>query len=184
MTAKREPFGRNTEHRSSVETARLLGLSLLRKGDWDGAAAQFHLVVALAPEDTATHNNLCIALRNLGKREAAVRAFEAAIERRPDYLSARYNLGTTLGELGRSNQALDQFAAIVRLAPENVDARFALGEMLIETGDPASVARHLGTYLSLDPTDRFGAAMKLARIGLAPLPLKCLVPACDGWVER
>lgn len=182
MTAnpKREPFGQNTKHGLSAETARLLGLSLLQKGDWDRAAAQFRLVVALAPEDTATYNNLGIALRNLGKREAAVRAFEAAIERRPDYLSAHYNLGTTLGELGRSKQALDQFAAIVRLAPEHVDARFALGEMLIETGDQASAARHLSIYLSLDPTDRFGAAMRLARIGLAPSPSR----ASAGQIER
>jgi len=129
------------------------------------------LVAALAPEDTATHNNLGISLRNLGKREAAIRAFEAAIERKPDYLSARYNLGTTLGELGRSKQALDQFAAIFRLAPEHVDARFSLGEILIDTGYQASAARHLSIYLSLDPTDRFGAAMRLARIGLAPFGL-------------
>ena len=37
MTAnpKREPFGHNTDHGLSVETARFLGLSLLQKGDWD-----------------------------------------------------------------------------------------------------------------------------------------------------
>ena len=40
MTAnpKRESFGQNTEHGLSAETARLLGLSLLQKGDWDRAA--------------------------------------------------------------------------------------------------------------------------------------------------
>ena len=52
--------------------------------------------IALSPQDSETHSNLGITLKDLGRLEEAVTSFTKAIALKPDYPEAYYNLGIEL----------------------------------------------------------------------------------------
>jgi predicted TPR repeat methyltransferase len=79
----------------------------------------------------------------------------------------RYGFGRDLASRGDLSAAADLFAQAVEAAPGFVAAWFALGETRSKLGDGAGAAAALREALRIDPRDRHGAALHLARLGAA-----------------
>jgi predicted TPR repeat methyltransferase len=77
----------------------------------------------------------------------------------------RYGFGRDLASRGDLSAAADLFAQAVEAAPGFVAAWFALGETRAKLGDGAGAAAALREALRIDPRDRHGAALHLARLG-------------------
>jgi predicted TPR repeat methyltransferase len=88
----------------------------------------------------------------------------------------RYNFGRDLAARGDHAAAADLFAQAVEVAPAFAPGWVALGEARAKLGDEAGAAAALHQALALDPDDRCGAALSLARLGGAD-PAGAMSPA-------
>jgi predicted TPR repeat methyltransferase len=79
----------------------------------------------------------------------------------------RYGFGRDLASRGDLSAAADLFAQAVEAAPGFAAGWFALGETRAKLGDGAGAAAALREALRIDPRDRLGAALHLARLGAA-----------------
>jgi predicted TPR repeat methyltransferase len=77
----------------------------------------------------------------------------------------RYGFGRDLASRGDLAAAVDLFVQAIEAAPGFGAAWFALGETRATLGDSAGAAAAFGEALRLDPEDRHGAALHLARLG-------------------
>lgn len=88
----------------------------------------------------------------------------------------RLDLGLALGEAGDWAAAAEACAAACERAPNYADAHFAHGQALERVGRRSDAARAFRRYLRLEPSDRMGAAPRLALLDAAPTPAR-LAPA-------
>jgi predicted TPR repeat methyltransferase len=79
----------------------------------------------------------------------------------------RYGFGRDFASRGDLSAAADLFAQAVEAAPGFTAAWFALGETRQKLGDGAGAAAAFREALRIDPGDRHGAALHLARLGAA-----------------
>lgn len=81
----------------------------------------------------------------------------------------RYRFGRDLFGRGDFAAAADLFAQAIEAAPEFAPAWFALGEARAKLGDGTGAAAALHRALAIDPDDRCGAALHLARLGVTDM---------------
>ena len=79
----------------------------------------------------------------------------------------RYRFGRDLAARGDFSAAADLFAQAVEAAPRFAPAWLALGEARVKLGHKVGAAQAFAQALRLDPDDRCGAALHLARLGAA-----------------
>ncbi len=96
-----------------------LGALLKKKGDLDGALAQYEAAARIDPTQPMTYFNLGVVHRARGYLEPALRAYEYAIVLDPNYGAAYQNLGVVLFKLGRlpeSKRAFERAIALIASA--------------------------------------------------------------------
>jgi tetratricopeptide (TPR) repeat protein len=99
-----------------------LGISLYRRGDIDGAVAQFRQALGINPGDEASHVNLGNALARMGNPRDAEAEFTEAIRLRPDDTDARTDLGNLALAAGRYDDAVGQYESVLSLRPGDPQA--------------------------------------------------------------
>ncbi|HZZ32807.1 MAG TPA: tetratricopeptide repeat protein [Phenylobacterium sp.] len=100
------------------DPAALLGLGWLRarQGDHEAAVTIYRQAAEWRPELAPIHNELGVALRNLGRRDEALAALDEAIARDPAFRVARGNRGLVLVDAERFDEALDDLLAAVAVS--------------------------------------------------------------------
>jgi tetratricopeptide (TPR) repeat protein len=100
------------------DPAALLGLGWLRarQGDHEAAVAIYRRAAAWRPDLAPIHNELGVALRQLGRRDEALAALDEAVARDPAFRVARGNRGLVLVDAERFNEALDDLLAAVAVS--------------------------------------------------------------------
>jgi predicted TPR repeat methyltransferase len=88
----------------------------------------------------------------------------------------RYQFGRDLAGRGDFAAAADLFAQAAEAAPGFAAAWFALGEARVKLGDDGGAAAAFRQALRVDPDDPCGAALHLARLGVAD-PAGAMSPA-------
>jgi predicted TPR repeat methyltransferase len=104
---------------------------------------------------------------------SSVRAFKQDIKSVDAYAASsgdliadrRYRFGCDLAARGDFSAAADLFAQAAEAAPGFAPAWFGLGEARERLGDAAGAASAYRQALDIDPDDRCGAALHLARLG-------------------
>jgi len=138
----------------SVETSNSLltqGLSLIRSGDFQGAAEKLRESIRANPASAAAHYNLALALVRLEKNSDAIEELQKVTALAPQIAPAHYNLALLLEESGRLPDAIDQLRAFCDLNP----------------GDPAGVVHLIGDYFKTGDSTN---ALSVAREALAQSP--------------
>jgi predicted TPR repeat methyltransferase len=92
---------------------------------------------------------------------------------------ARYERARAYAADGDRSAAADLLMQALERAPRFVSAWFALGEIRAEAGDQAGAIAAFRAALAADPSDRLGAALKLARLGAGD-PAAAMTP---GYVR-
>jgi len=82
----------------------------------------------------------------------------------------RYNMAQQLYERGDFEAALDLIAQAEEIAPHWPALPFRRGEILMEIARADDAVAAFQAYLALDPTDAWGAAIKLALLGAQDQP--------------
>jgi len=83
------------------------------------------------------HNNLGLALLELGRMPAALAQFEDTLRLRPEHAEAQYNRGLALNALGRGAEALAAFETSATLRPGFMPAQYNRALMLAQSGRSA-----------------------------------------------
>src|ERR1043166_9211386 len=78
----------------------------------------------------------------------------------------RYERAKAYAADGDHAAAADLLAQALERAPDFASAWFALGEIRAQSGDRAGAVAAFRAALAADPSDRHGAALQLARLGV------------------
>jgi predicted TPR repeat methyltransferase len=111
-------------------------------------------------------------LRELGQTEEAVIPLERAVLLRPGDHATRLALAQARLALGGAEQALAELAALRLCDPANAQAHLVSGEAAEKLGHKDEAIAHFRQALALDPEDRGGASLALARLGADTTPSK------------
>jgi Flp pilus assembly protein TadD len=128
-------------------------LSWRRLADYGSVLAIWTDTVQKAPRSPIAHNNLGMALAQVGRMDDALAHFRQALAFDPGRPLSHYNIGFTLAHQGRPREAIGYLRESLRLRPEDADAHFVLGVALAATGERADAVRHFEESLALRPQD-------------------------------
>jgi len=80
--------------------------ALYKKGDVDGAIAEYREAIRLEPDYAEAHNDLGYVLYGKGDVDGAIAEYRAAIRLKPDLVLPHTNLGIALGRKGDVDGAI------------------------------------------------------------------------------
>ncbi len=110
----------------------MIGITLARKGDWEGAIGEFRAALGINPKDTAVRRNLAIALTEKGDLAAAIGQYAQALRIRPDDLRMRDLLAGALLAKGEFDAAIGECRLVLERDPRDADAMGTLEAALAQ----------------------------------------------------
>jgi tetratricopeptide (TPR) repeat protein len=140
-----------------------LGAALQKRGDWNGALAEYCETERLAPGGFLIHGNIGSVLDDLGRPEAAMAEYQEALRINPNQPKIHDGIGITLVEMNRFNEAMRQFAEAARLNANDPWPHFQMGQALLKQGHDAEAISQFRESLRLDP-DNFQILAYAARV--------------------
>ncbi len=126
-------------------------VTLVARGDYEGAIAEYGKALALTPNDATLHNQLGICYQSLERYDAARREYDLALAQRPAYAQAWNNVGTLEHARRRFKQAVAAYRKAVDLRPTLATPWKNMGSAYLALG---RVEQGLAAYrraYSLDP---------------------------------
>ena len=107
-----------------------LGNEAREAGHPDLACAWYCKAIQLNGNDSMLHNNLGLALQNLGRFEEAIQEHRTALRLAPGNVNARNNLAVALTQVGKLEEAIEQLAESLKQAPGDPVGHGNLGALL------------------------------------------------------
>ena len=142
---------------------REIGLLLLDRRDFKGAAAAFRAAAARDRTDAESRYNLALSLANDGLSDQGLKELSALKEDRPDWALPWFGSGHIYVLQGRAQDAEEAFRKAVELDPKLYRAQFELGKLLEQKGDRE------GAIKAFDAGTHSGPDSAAARFRLAKL---------------
>src|SRR5688572_455266 len=131
---------------------RLVAYACQQQGRLVEAAAAYEAILATAPADFESWNNLGNVRSALGDFDGAIAAFEQAITFRPDLVPIYINLSEVLATAERYTARQKVMRDAVRLAPEDPNVQTELGLAEAGTRDFAAAERAYREAIRLSPS--------------------------------
>jgi tetratricopeptide (TPR) repeat protein len=145
-----------------------LGLTYLKAGRAEEAAAAFERAIRLTPDFALAHTNLGLARQALGRHDLARQSFENAARLAPDHPGILINLGNGYLQRRRYAEAAAVYERIVRLRPGATDVQLQLGLVYAAGGDFSAAERVLSALRGAGSPHAERLAAELARRANAP----------------
>jgi tetratricopeptide (TPR) repeat protein len=150
-----ESSGRAGKHVNAVAVpamVMILGLLTWRQaGVYRDVETLWRDTLARNPSSWMAHDNLGVALENLGREPDAMAQYQEALRFKPDYAEAHVNLGVLLQRLGKLEDAIGHYEQAVRIKPGFAEAHNNLGSALLQAGQVEGAIGHLHEALRLKP---------------------------------
>ncbi|MBN2466197.1 tetratricopeptide repeat protein [candidate division WOR-3 bacterium] len=139
---------------------------LRKRGERDGAIAEYRKAIALDPGMALAYSNLGALLQSAGHLVEAEALYLKTIELRPGYALAWNNLGIVRYKRGDGNGAVRAFRRAIELKPGDAGAIYNLGRFYQEAGIEDSAALMFERAYGLDPGNpRIRASYEQMRVG-------------------
>jgi serine/threonine protein kinase/Flp pilus assembly protein TadD len=129
----------------------IMGLIKSTKGNYEGAEAEFRLVLALNPRNPEAHRGLAETYEFRSRPNDAETAYKTAIELRPNDWASHNRLGTFYFGQSCLPQAETYFKKVEQLTPDNYLAYLNLGATHLKMGHHAEAITVLQRAMSLNP---------------------------------
>ncbi|MGA8864405.1 MAG: tetratricopeptide repeat protein, partial [Gallionella sp.] len=136
-------------------------------------------VVEINPDLYQAHNNLGLALQELGELDSATASYRRALEIKPELAEAHNNLGNSLQELGRIEIAMESYRRALDINPDSAEAHNNLGLSLQQLGHLDGAMKSYRRALALKPD----YAEALCNLGNAQLDLGQLDSAVASYLH-
>jgi Flp pilus assembly protein TadD len=127
------------------------GAEAMTAKQYEQAVTELNRALELSPGESTVHNNLGVALTELGRLEEARQHLKKAVELNPQFAEAYNNLGEALVRGGAVDDALRKFEKAVELDPEHADAQKNLGTTLARAGRAGEAIPHLKKAVAVTP---------------------------------
>ncbi|MFN2350030.1 MAG: XrtA/PEP-CTERM system TPR-repeat protein PrsT [Thioalkalivibrio sp.] len=150
-----EAFSRLIEHTAAVPYMGHYKRALTRiaKRDWEGARADYDVLVALSRRAPTTFYVDGLLRFHQQEFDAAVKALEDTLRVRPDYLPALFFAGASHYALGNWQQAESHLTAYVRRRPDVAAAQHLLAALRLRAGQEGDARVLLERVLASNPGD-------------------------------
>jgi tetratricopeptide (TPR) repeat protein len=109
--------------------------------------------LAVDPDNALVHNNLGLALQQLGQVEEALRHHRRAIALKPDMAEAHAGLGNAHRILGRLEEAVGHYQNALSARPRDAAVHSDIAGVLNMLGRTDEAVRHYRSALSVQPDD-------------------------------
>jgi lipoprotein NlpI len=143
------------------------GIAKGRKGDLDGASADFSRAIELDPKYAMAYNNRGIAKEKKGDLDGAIADYSRAIELNPKYASAYNNRGNVFQAKGQFDQAVADFSDTIKL---NTKDEYACLRLLIATwlakGDTGGGTATLRKHIDANSSDEWVHTISKYYVGI------------------
>ena len=154
-------------HQSRVRLAQsnkliLEGVDLLKRKEFEQAAARFEESAKLSPELPSSYYYLGLANERRDPNDAQ-QAYLKALALKPDYAEAHMRLGILYARQNNTEAALGQLHEAVLSDPDLAEAHYNLALMLSTTGKIEEAENELNEAVSISP-DSFDARMLLGNL--------------------
>jgi len=126
---------------------------LRRRGDTDGAIAEYRRAIALDPAMALAYSNLGALLQSRGELTEAESLYRKTIELRPDYALAWNNLAIIHYKRGDRVGAVRAFRRAIGLKPDDAGAIYNLGRVYQQAGNTDSAALMFERAYRLEPNN-------------------------------
>src|SRR6185295_10646138 len=149
-----------------AELRNALGWTLFQDGRTAAAVAEYERALAADPKHAKAHNNLALALVELGRLEEAAQHFKTSLDLAPR-AEICSDLGFTMARLGRSDEARADYEKALALDPNCAAAHANLAVALVQEGKFAAAESHYRQRIPGRPTAEThnGLGYVLARQG-------------------
>jgi tetratricopeptide (TPR) repeat protein len=141
----------------SISAALLLSflviVTKLQVKHWQNGIALFEHSLEMTPNNFLMHNNLGVALANLGRNEEAIAHYVEAVRIKPDFAEAYNNLGQVLTRQGRIQEAIAHYTKALQINPNYTQVHKNLGRILAHQGKNQEAIVHYTEALRIDPSD-------------------------------
>ena len=131
---------------------------LFRKGDLDGAIAQYEKALNVRSDDRETHYHLSRgllhaglgrALAQKGQFDEAIAHYRKAVELRDDFADAHSNLASLLAREGKTDEAIAHYEKALAVPPEDAPSHLRLARLLLQLGRKDEALGHYRRALEL-----------------------------------
>ncbi len=126
-------------------------LSRAQVAYWKDSETLFRHALDVTRGNWVAHNNLGMALGQVGRMPEAIAHFDQALRLEPDYAEAHYNLGVALAQTGRIPEAIGHYEQALRIWPDYAEAHYNLGIALGQTGRIPEAIGHYEQALRIKP---------------------------------
>jgi tetratricopeptide (TPR) repeat protein len=142
--------------------------TVARNSDYRSLLTIWQDAVDKRPNNPLGHNNLGLALADLGKTEEAIEHYHHALRLKPDSAVVHYNLGNALAATGRFPPAIEHYEQALRRKSDFAAAHNNLAAALVRVGRTAEAIKHWEESLRRKPdyaAAHYNLASLLAGIG-------------------
>jgi Tfp pilus assembly protein PilF len=151
---------------NSAQMHQMLAHEEIKRGDSNGAIAEFRKALAIDPDLPGAHFDLAELLKtsqNPKVKAEAEQEYRADLAQNPNDGRAERRLGEIDAEYGNTDKALQEFTRAVQMQPDDADAKLDLAKILIQMGHDDKAMPLLEQAVQLDPTNPV-AHLRLAQL--------------------
>ena len=152
-------FGPNSCVAFDAVSLNISGDKYYQNGDIEGAMREFHLGLALDPDNINVHNSLGVCYGIKGDLDKALQEFKAAIRLAPKEIMAMYNTGYVYFLKKEYSTALDYFLKAERIDSSVFELAIQTGRIYLELNQPENAKKYIETATALNP--KSAAAFRL-----------------------
>jgi protein O-GlcNAc transferase len=131
----------------------LMGVIAYQAGEYPTAVELIKRALDIDAGNSAYHNNLGNAYKQMGLHGNAIGCYRRAIELNPEYAEAYFDLGNTFQELGRLHDAISAYRSALKIDPSLAEAHSNLGIAFFKQGQFDEAIVRFETTLQLKPDD-------------------------------
>ena len=118
---------------------------------WRSEYALWSDSVKKSPNKARPHNNLGLALADMGRQDEAIEQYYEALKINPVYHKAFNNLGNLYEKEGRYEEAISVYENVLERKPTYVSANYNIANIYMKIGDFKKAENHYVTALIFKP---------------------------------